>query len=36
MLFECVAGWGIRGDRFFDFKENYTPKLHKPLVKTSK
>ena len=21
--FECVAGHGIRGDRFFDFKENY-------------
>jgi hypothetical protein len=21
--FECVAGRGIRGDRFFDFKENY-------------
>ena len=20
---ECVAGRGIRGDRFFDFKENY-------------
>jgi MOSC domain-containing protein YiiM len=22
-LAECVAGRGIRGDRFFDFKENY-------------
>ena len=20
---ECIAGRGIRGDRFFDFKENY-------------
>jgi hypothetical protein len=20
---ECVAGHGIRGDRYFDFKENY-------------
>ena len=20
---ECVAGRGIRGDRFFDYKENY-------------
>ena len=22
-LIECVAGRGIRGDRFFDYKENY-------------
>ena len=21
--FDCVAGQGIRGDRFFDYKENY-------------
>lgn len=24
---ECVAGRGIRGDRFFDFKENYTGQI---------
>ena len=28
---ECVAGHGIRGDRYFDFKENYKSKFGQDL-----
>jgi hypothetical protein len=27
-MVECVAGQGIRGDRFFDYQEDYKAKSH--------
>ena len=27
-MIECVAGRGIRGDRYFDFKDDYKDKSH--------